>query len=225
MRTRSGTYLAVLLLLAGGPARAALITSAAEVPGPATVIDFSQFTTLVFTAGPVQIGGLVGEDVVWTATNPGAGIGTRGFPGYGLGANGFWNVGRGGFTGLNAGIGTMTYTFNSGPVSDVGALLNYVPGGSDVIIAALDAGGNVLESYNISALAPISTPGQTNQGGFRGIVRADADIARFTVSNATVALDDLTFSRVVPEPSALTLLGLGGLGLAGYAWRRRKQAA
>jgi hypothetical protein len=47
----------------------------------------------------------------------------------------------------------------------------------------------------------------------------------------TVATDDRGAFRVdassnaVPEPASLTMLGLGALGFAGYAWRRRKKAA
>lgn len=35
------------------------------------------------------------------------------------------------------------------------------------------------------------------------------------------ALDDLSL-RPVPEPTGLVLLGIGGLGLLGYTWRRRR---
>ena len=35
---------------------------------------------------------------------------------------------------------------------------------------------------------------------------------------------DIPSATGVPEPSTLTLLGLGSLGLLGYGWRRRKQA-
>jgi hypothetical protein len=34
-----------------------------------------------------------------------------------------------------------------------------------------------------------------------------------------------TLGSPVPEPSSIVLLGIGGFALAGYGWRRKKQAA
>jgi hypothetical protein len=126
----------------------------------------------------------------------------------------------------------MTFAFHDRLVSGVGGFMNYAnldPSASqvrpDLIITALDAHMNVLESHNITALADILTPGGFNAGAFRGIQRTRADIALFQVSGGLAnALDDLTFTshpHPVPEPGSLVLLATGLAGLGVYRRRRR----
>ena len=225
--SRSTIFLATVALLSlGVPAQAVLVTDSAAL-GPATVIDFSQYDIGMYTRthGPEQVGGLVGEDVVFTAVGPNPGFGGGG---YGLVGNGSWNdpVGPGGRDGYafidNGGL-YMDFKFDA-LVSGVGGFMNYCPTCplGDAMIEVYGLGDILLESYNIELLAPISTPNGVNDGAFRGIVRNTADISSFRVWNRIAVLDDLTFARAeVPEPGTLALLGIGLVGM-GLARRRRK---
>jgi hypothetical protein len=207
---------------------ASMITLA---PSGATVVDFSQFNgPALLTAGPVQVGKLVGEDIVYTANQSSSLIGNS-F--YGLATNGFWNSDRIGFTGVNndtddpPGPNAITFSFNSGPVNSVGGFMNYAPGLQGVArIEALGTGGTLLESYVLNIVAPISTPDATNAGAFRGIFRTKEDIVAFRYSGAAAVLDDLTFTRqqvpAIPEPATFFLVGTGVGGLAYRARLRRK---
>ena len=231
-------FLAVFgLLTASVIAKATLVTSA---PTDGTVIDFSQFAFGCPFGAPgcrasdtPNVGGLVGETVLFSGTAEfippndlflGSSLTNERF---GLGENGAWDEGRNGFAGNGLSDASMEFMFLNGPVSFVGGFLNYavVFGSFDTLpptLEVLDAGLNVLESYDIFALAPISTSILgTNDGAFRGISRATNDIFALRWSGSFSVLDDLTFVRKIPEPTTLALLVIGLAGLAS-AVRRKK---
>jgi len=227
VKTTAAVIVLTLVSMCSPTANAAFITSTGGFTQPTTVIDFSQFNgSFQFTNGPIQVGGLVSEDVVYTSTSSSSVIGNGV---YGLGSNGSWNSGRVGYVGNNSGNPNVAidFTFNSGSIGEVGGFVNYAPNTGAFFIEAIGAGNVVLESFNVTSLAPISTPGQTNAGAFRGIVRAQNDIVALRIRGGFDVLDNLTFSRFdpVPEPASLCLWGLAAVGAAVYTRRRKRQQA
>ncbi len=205
-----------------GASNATLITT--DTISNSTIIDFEGFATLGDVSGPVQVGTFVGEDVTVDG-NPNTGLYLN-WSGWGLVSNGRWGDGMTFIGGNDARPGSFTFSFNDGPVSVVGGFMNHAPDFSeDLMISAFDSGMNLLESYNITALADIITPGGINDGGFRGIERGTNDIAFFNVSGYVPVLDDLTFARSdsVPEPSALLLLGTCVAGFIASSRLRKKK--
>lgn len=218
-----GKILTTLLLGSvsfANPANATLVTSDSFTNS--STVDFSDQPNQSGAIGPVQIGGLVGEDITVASSSASNGLYFN-WNGWGLCGNGTWGSPQT-YVSLNGSSDAITFAFNDGPVSSVGGFMNYARDcGTDFIITALDANFNILETYNLTNLADIITPQGFNDGAFRGITRASDDISYFRLSGGIAnALDDLTFSRdaTIPEPAPLALLGLGLLGL-GLRRRRR----
>ncbi|OQW41785.1 MAG: hypothetical protein A4S08_12075 [Proteobacteria bacterium SG_bin4] len=143
---------------------------------------------------------------------------------YSLFGNGNWNDFA--WVGGYCFSGSCTATFDLGGLaSAVGGFMNYAPGsGGTPMISALAADGvTILESYDLAAVAPIVTPGGLNAGEFRGIFRSEGDIAYLQISGSYLIMHDLTVSAV-PEPETYAML-LAGLGILGFAVRRRRQVS
>ncbi len=213
MKTTRSVCMAGALLT--GSAQASLITTSAPL-GPSTVIDFQQFSSVVFaSAVPIQVGATVGEDVEVF------GLGTFdsyvGPISYSLGGNGQWLTSadvnfRSAYLPVSSSL-AMEFVFNTGPVRGVGGFMNYAPGFGPVLIEAYDAGGILLETYDLTTAAAINTASNSiNQGAFRGILRAAPDISKFRITASFAVMDNLTFTRV-PEPASLALLTLGAAGI------------
>lgn len=214
------------LLALSAIASASPITSAGGLTGSTTVIDFSQFTGAAQQTavnGPTQIGSVAGVDVTVQDMSGGNNVWLYD-DFWGLLGNGNWNSGMNGFLGIFPNNGPVRIRFNDGPISGFGAFMNYpVSGFLPQTLSAFDSAGNLLETFDIGADAPISTPGGLNAGAFRGIQLATTNIAYIEFLGDTAVFDNLTFSTTsrVPEPASLALVGLA---LAGLRLARRKQA-
>jgi len=202
--------LALIPMMSPHPAHAGLITSQSSMPVPNAVATFSDWLgfNIVSPSAPRQVNASTGGSVLVTSNSTSTFIGNPDF--FGLASNGSWNSSIGSYVGGNPPSYELVFHF-SGNVSGVGGFFNYAPGSVPApIITALNSQGQTLESYNIDDLAPISTPGATNAGAFRGILRNQADIAAFAMSGSSIVMDDLRFTRVsVPEPSSLQLCVCG----------------
>lgn len=190
------------------------------------VLTFNGYDELS-TTGPVNVGAEIGLNITFTSV-PFTRLGANNQD---LGDNGLWGArdlgptptGDGNFVASSfiRNRGEFGFSFDN-PVSSIGAYFNQfqAPGATNnsLELIAYDFYGNVLQSYRFS----INTGADSyNEGSFLGIQSSVANIYGFGVSDGTVAMDNLTFTAPVPEPSTYALM-LAGLALLGAAVKRKR---
>ena len=194
-------------MAAGAIASAAHAAPVTSLPG-GTVIPMAPLN--LFTAGPI----VQAPGIVWSSGSSESVFGY--IDRYGFVSNGEWS-GLPAMVGTNDGTTTMEYAFST-PQFGVGGTLNYAPGfGDDPTISVFDSTHALIESSVLS----FST---TGAGEFHGFLESSASIAYFSLAGSYIGLRDLTIQtpNPIPEPETYAMM-LAGLGLLGFAARRRKQ--
>jgi hypothetical protein len=225
---RLATVLALAALSTPAFAAASLLTDDTGYTGRGLNLSAFANGNYNFTFGPTNVDGLV-FTVVSDDTNSGQG-GVLGQGSYGLGDNGSFG-GDAVYAAVDAPTGYFQLLGTQG-YSQFGLFVNYYASGgnvlSPVIISSLDSAGNVIDSFEISSLAPISTPGGFNEFRFRGISNDDDTLIYGLRFEGSYILATGTSDGVppggVPEPATWAMLILG-FGLVGAAARRRREVA
>lgn len=225
---RLATVLALAALSTPAFAAASLLTDDTGYTGRGLNLSAFANGNYNFTFGPTNVDGLV-FTVVSDNTNSGQG-GVLGQGSYGLGDNGSFG-GDAVYAAVDAPTGYFQLLGSQG-YSQFGLFVNYYASGgnvlSPVIISSLDSAGNVIDSFEISSLAPIDTPGGFNEFRFRGISNDDDTLIYGLRFEGSYILATGTSDGVppggVPEPATWAMLILG-FGLVGAAARRRRPLA
>lgn len=219
--------LSLLSIFAVQPVNAALITDASSLTGAVSLIDFSEFTGSnqhQKINGPVNIGTPIGEDIQASATTDSPDLSLTNTL-WDLGTSGQWDTTRNGFLGIFsnsvANDHPIKISFDSANISGFGFFINAYNAGP-IILKAFGKGDTSLEEHTIKANG-LPSAGSDNDGVFKGIQRANADIEFITISGYRAVFDDLQFTRTVPEPSSILLLMLGLAGI-GASVRNSKRA-
>ncbi len=180
-----------------------------------------------FTFGPIAVDGFTFTAAPGGGGNSGQGS-VVGQGGYGLNANGSFGgdavyIGVDSATGYAQLLGTVGY-------SQMGFYFNYAPRiGNNATISSLDAIGNVIESFDLTAVAPISTPGGFNEFAFRGVAYDDGTEVyglrfggNYILATGT---SDGSLGGTVPEPASMAMWSILGLCVGGVRIGRKRLAS